>query len=106
MKDARRKLVAVAVSALASLAACGHVSTAASAPAAPSAENRPAPARADEKAQEMVFVTGSRIPQRVDTSRGLPATAAPVRIYSRRDISQTGRPETGDALRQLDPSIP
>jgi len=81
------------------LVACGHVPAGAS-----GSEDRQAPKPADQQA-EKVFVTGSRIPQRVDTGTGLPSTAWPVRIYSRRDLMGTGRPETADALRQLDPSI-
>jgi hypothetical protein len=79
--------------------ACGHVPS-----AAPGREEEQASRNAGQQ-YEMVLVTGSRIPQRVDASSGLPATAWPVRIYMRRDLVATGRPQTADALRQLDPSI-
>jgi hypothetical protein len=71
-----------------------------------------APARTDDQAQvkkappQRVLVTGSRIPQRVDPSTGLPVTFAPVRIYSRDQINDTGRQtDLGAALRTLDPGI-
>lgn len=79
--------------------ACGHVPAAAS-----RGQEEQASRNAGEQAEKVV-VTGSRIPQRVDTASGLPATAWGVRIYWRRDLLATGRPETGDALRALDPSI-
>ena len=105
MEHTRRKLLAAAVGAAAVVAAgCGHV-----APLPADAERQPDPAQASAAQaprEEKVFVTGSRIPQRVDTGAGLPATTSPLRIYSRRDLTSTGRPETADALRQLDPSIP
>jgi hypothetical protein len=70
------------------------------------------PARLDDQAQakvatpQRVVVTGSRIPQRVDASTGLPATASPVRIYSRDQLYDTGRQtDLGAALRTLDPSL-
>lgn len=95
MKNPSRTSLAFALAAAASMVvACAH------APAAGPEERKAA--QQDEK----VFVTGSRIPRRVDTSSGLPATAWPVRIYSRSDLTRTGRPQTGDALRQLDPAIP
>ena len=99
MEKRSRTVLVLALGALVLAAsACAH------APAVDpvDAGERPAPGPRHEK----VFVTGSRIPQRVDTSSGLPATAWPVRIYSRSDLTRTGRPETADALRQLDPSIP
>jgi hypothetical protein len=56
---------------------------------------------------EQVYVTGSRIRQRVDLSSGLPATTSPVRIYSRDQIIETGREgDLGAALRTLDPGLP
>lgn len=103
MKDTRRKLLALALGASTALAGgCGHVAT--SPTAARAGDRQPEPSQ--ERQDERVFVTGSRIPQRVDTSTGLPATASPLRVYSRRDLTSTGRPETGDALRRLDPSMP
>lgn len=96
MAKLSRTVLVLALGALASgVSACAHAPVA-------GAEERPAAAHQEEK----VFVTGSRIPRRIDTSSGLPATAWPVRIYSRSDLTRTGRPETADALRQLDPSIP
>ncbi len=94
-KRSRRVLVLALGAFVLAASACAH------APAA-GADERPAPGQQHEK----VLVTGSRIPRRVDTSSGLPATAWPVRIYSRNDLTGTGRPETADALRRLDPSIP
>jgi hypothetical protein len=56
--------------------------------------------------QQGVLVTGSHIPQRVDTSTGLPTTTSPARIYSRSQIDSTGRQaDVAAALRTLDPSI-
>jgi len=78
------------------LVACAH------APAAMEAEGgrRTAP-------PEQVFVTGSRIRQRVDTSSGLPATTSPVKIYSREQIIETGREyDIRAALEALDPGLP
>jgi hypothetical protein len=57
-------------------------------------------------AGERVLVTGSRIPQRVDPRSGLPATASPVRVYSREQLAATGRgADLRAALGALDPSI-
>ena len=71
-----------------------------------------APTRVEDQAQaknappQKVFVTGSRIAQRVDPSTGLPATISPVRIYSRNQIDETGRQaDLGAAIRTLDPSV-
>ena len=56
---------------------------------------------------EQVYLTGSRIPQRVDPSSGLPATTSPVKIYSRDEVIGTGREgDLGAALRSLDPGLP
>ena len=56
---------------------------------------------------EQVYVTGSRIRQRVDPSSGLPATTSPVKIYSRDQVIGTGREgDLGAALRTLDPGLP
>ena len=56
---------------------------------------------------EQVYVTGSRILQRVDPSSGLPATTSPVKIYSRDQVIGTGREgDLGAALRTLDPGLP
>jgi hypothetical protein len=102
MSQGSRRLLAAALGMVIGMAsACGHVGT-----PAPTARE-PQPQRAPEPGQqrELVLVTGSRIPQRVDTTTGLPATASPVRIYTRGDLSKTGRPETADALRSLDPAV-
>ena len=56
---------------------------------------------------EQVYVTGSRIRQRVDPSSGLPVTTSPVKIYTRDQIIGTGRDgDLGAALRTLDPGLP
>lgn len=106
MEHTRRKLLAAAAGAAAVVVCgCGHV-----VPVPADAERQPDPAQASATQappqtppEEKVFVTGSRIPQRVDTGAGLPATTSPLRIYSRRDLTDTGRPQTADALRQLQP---
>ena len=61
----------------------------------------------DEKPKmERVLVTGSRIPRTVDARTGLPSTISPVRIYTRNQLSETGRPyDPAAALRALDPSL-
>jgi hypothetical protein len=65
-----------------------------------------APVRTSARAVERVLVTGSRIPQRVDPRSGLPATASPVRVYSREQLAATGRgADLRAALGALDPSI-
>jgi hypothetical protein len=69
----------------------------------PEEAGQPAPAHPQP---ELVLVTGSRIPQRVDISSGLAATTSPVRIYSRTKILETGHDgDLGAALRTLDPDI-
>ncbi len=93
MKRRSHTLLGLSLGALAwILAACAHGPATA-----------PAAAADQQRQPEMVLVTGSRIPQRVDTSMGLPATTSPTRIYSHQDLAQTGRPAVGDALRQLGP---
>jgi|SRR6266404_6990113 len=52
-----------------------------------------------------VFVTGSRIPQRVKIRTIGTNTASPVSVYKRREIDQTGRFTTEGALEALDPSV-
>jgi hypothetical protein len=95
MKSRYHTLLEVSIGALAWItAACGHVPTTQSA-TAPNVHQEP----------QEVFVTGSRIAQLVDISTGLPATISPVRIYTRQDLTQTGRPELADALHQLDPAL-
>jgi hypothetical protein len=66
----------------------------------------PASSAAKSAQAEKIFVTGSHIPQRIDSASGLPRTISPVRIYSREQIDQTGRqPDLRAALRELDPSF-
>jgi hypothetical protein len=52
-----------------------------------------------------VFVTGSRIPQRVKIKAIGTNTASPLSVYRRREINQTGRFTTEGALEALDPSV-
>jgi hypothetical protein len=55
---------------------------------------------------ERIVVTGSHIPQRIDLASSQPQTVAPVRIYSRQQIDNTGRQtDLSAALRDLDPSV-
>lgn len=60
-----------------------------------------------ERTAAPVFVTGSRLPQRVsDACRVNPATTDLVRIYCREEMDRTGRDgDLGATLRALDPSI-
>lgn len=51
-----------------------------------------------------VFVTGSRIPQKVKVKPIGTNTVSPLRVYKRREIDQTGRFTTEDVLAQ-DPSL-
>jgi hypothetical protein len=63
-------------------------------------------AQEEKPKTQRVLVTGSRIPRTVDERTGLPATISPVRIYTRDQLSDTGRAyHPGAALRALDPSI-
>jgi outer membrane cobalamin receptor len=86
----RAPLLSSALLALA--AACAH---------APAEAARPAPP------VEKVVVTGSRIPQRVDLSTGLPATISPVTIWTQEDLLRAGSPpdDVAGALRKLDPDV-
>jgi hypothetical protein len=66
----------------------------------------PASSAAKGAQAEKVFVTGSHIPQRIDSTSGLPRTVSPLRIYGRDQIDQTGRQyDLRAALRELDPSF-
>lgn len=70
----------------------------------------PAPANgegaAKSAAYEKVFVTGSHIPQRVDPSSGAPQSISPMRIYSREQLTATGRSyDLRAALGDLDPAV-
>jgi hydrogenase/urease accessory protein HupE len=91
MRPCLRSLVGASVIGLAGLAVgCAH------APAGP----------AEEKAAERVFVTGSHIARKVDSRTGIPLTTSPVRVYTRNQIDDTGRPyDMRAALRTLDPSL-
>ena len=48
--------------------------------------------------EELVFVTGSRIPQRIKVSRVGTATYSPLRIIDREEIDRTGRLTTAGVL--------
>ena len=52
-----------------------------------------------------MVVTGSRIPQPVDSRTGYPTTPSILRIYTQDDLDRSGRTQVGPALRQLDPAI-
>ena len=55
---------------------------------------------------ERVVITGSHIPERVETRNGMPVTTSPVRIYSREELDRTGEATNlGTALSQLDPDV-
>jgi hypothetical protein len=69
---------------------CAHTTT-----AAPAASPEP----------KSMVVTGSRIPQPIDSRTGYPTTPDILRIHTYDDLFRTGRPETGPALRQLDTAI-
>lgn len=87
--------------AVALTAACAHDTQATA--RAPGVERTTAPVRTAAP----VFVTGSRLPQRVsDACRVNPATVDLVRIYCREEVDRTGRDgDLGAALRALDPSV-
>ena len=67
----------------------------------------PSPVAKDEKPKmERVLVTGSHIPRTVEMRSGLANTISPVRIYTRGQLSDTGRfYDPATALRALDPSL-
>jgi outer membrane cobalamin receptor len=56
------------------------------------------------KRQELVFVTGSHIPQRVQVKAIGTKTTSPVRVYTRAEIERTGQFTTQGILAQ-DPSV-
>jgi hypothetical protein len=90
MRRLSRLLVGASLIALAGVG-CAHTSTAAA---------------KEDKATEKVVVTGSHIPRRVDLRSGLPATISPMRVYTRQQLNDTGRPyDPQAALRALDPSF-
>ena len=57
-----------------------------------------------ETKDKLVFVTGSRIPQRVQVKAIGTATTSPVRVYTREEIDRIGRHTTEGILAQ-DPSV-
>lgn len=91
MKPAPRTSLPSALAALA-LAGLGCAHGA----AAPAADKGAAPTR--------VMVTGSRVPRVVDAGHPEPATASPVRVYTREQILRTGKPDLNAALGDLDPA--
>ena len=54
--------------------------------------------------EKLVFVTGSRIPQRVQVKAIGTNTVSPMRVYTREEIDRTGRFTTQGILAQ-DPSV-
>jgi outer membrane cobalamin receptor len=54
--------------------------------------------------EKLVFVTGSRIPQRVQVKAIGTNTTSPVRVYTRAEIDRTGQFTTQGILAQ-DPSV-
>ncbi len=54
--------------------------------------------------EKLVFVTGSRIPQRVKVKAIGTKTVSPVRVYTRAEMDRTGRFTTAGILAQ-DPSV-
>ncbi len=96
VRTARRLLAPFAAAAALLAAGCAH------APVPAQDRHEVAAARPDGR----VLVTGSRIPQRVDTRNGLPATSSPVRIYYQDDLERTGKgDDVGGALHRLDPGL-
>ncbi|CAN5548654.1 hypothetical protein BH18VER2_BH18VER2_04550 [soil metagenome] len=57
-----------------------------------------------EGKEKLVFVTGSRIPKRVQVKAIGTNTVSPVRVYTRAEIDRTGQFTTAGILAQ-DPSI-
>ncbi len=58
----------------------------------------------DAKSEELVFVTGSRIPKRVQVKAIGTNTVSQVRVYTREEMDRTGRRTTEGILAQ-DPSV-
>lgn len=58
----------------------------------------------DGKQEKLVFVTGSRIPQRLEVKAVGTNTASPVRVYTRAEIERTGQ-FTAQGILAQDPSI-
>jgi hypothetical protein len=59
----------------------------------------------DQYVEKYVYVTGSNIPRKVKVRRWGTNTPDNVAIYSHRDIKNSGRVTTEDALKTLDSSI-
>jgi hypothetical protein len=100
----RGRTLLLSLAVLAAGAGCAHAAAAGE----PVAEDQPRPVH------HRIYVTGSRLPQDVDTRlprdadlcTGLPGTTENVRVYCRDRIVSTGREhDVGAALRHLDPSI-
>ena len=74
---------------------------------APAFAGKPQDKTASDKKQpddQLVFVTGSLIPQRIKLKRIGTTTTSPVRIIDRQEIEATGRRTTRGAL-VADPSV-
>ena len=95
MKSANPSLLAAAL-ALMALGGCAHAGVTAPAP-----DPAAAPARIGEPTTQVV--TGSRLPQRIDLSTGLPRTGSPVLIISAEQLAETGDRRLDLALRRLLP---
>lgn len=54
--------------------------------------------------QKLVFVTGSRVPQRVEVKAIGTNTTSPIRVYNRDEMDKMGRFTTAGVLAQ-DPSV-
>ncbi|MDQ3197888.1 MAG: hypothetical protein M3Q46_01650, partial [Verrucomicrobiota bacterium] len=57
-----------------------------------------------DKPEKLVFVTGSRIPQRVEVKAIGTKTTSQVRVYTREEMDRTGKFTTEGILAQ-DPSV-
>lgn len=62
------------------------------------------PRKASQEQEVAVFVTGSLIPQRVKVRPIGTKTTSPVRVISRQEMDQNGRPTTPGAFTN-DPSV-
>ena len=60
--------------------------------------------RQEKVSEQLVFVTGSLIPQRIQVRRVGTTTSSPIRVIDRREIDQTGRQTTPGAFIN-DPSV-
>ena len=58
----------------------------------------------NKKQEKLVFVTGSRIPQKVKVKAIGTNTVSPVRVYTREEIERTGK-FTAEGILSQDPSI-